>query len=144
MKSLAELKRTIKPGLRLRCIENTYRPELNGKIRTVCRVQTNAFTWKTEEAHEIKINSLRDADAVCSCGGWSVKFPTFDHSTETNESIRANIEREFAGHLHRAGRESWTNYEKAPAYTFVGNRFTFGIALAGKEHHVTLEVLPCA
>jgi hypothetical protein len=42
---LAELKRAIKPGVRLRCISNSYGPELNGRERLVARVQTNAFTW---------------------------------------------------------------------------------------------------
>lgn len=92
MKSLAELKRAIKPGVRLRCIENTYRPELNGKSRVVVRVQTNAFTWKHE----------------------------------TGPST-----------------ESWTNYEKASAYTFPGgNTFSFlGTARGGQQHTVTLEIL---
>jgi hypothetical protein len=52
MKSLAELKRTIQVGTRLRCIENTYRPELNGKTRIVTRIQTNGFWWKHEKTDE--------------------------------------------------------------------------------------------
>jgi hypothetical protein len=45
MKTLADLKRTIKVGTRLRCIENTLRPELNDTLRTVVKVQGNAFVW---------------------------------------------------------------------------------------------------
>lgn len=49
IKTLAALKRIIQPGVRLRCIENTYRPDLNGKDRTVTRVQTNGFYWRPDE-----------------------------------------------------------------------------------------------
>jgi hypothetical protein len=48
MKSLAELKRNIHVGTQLRCIENTYRPELNGTLRTVVKTQGNAFVWRME------------------------------------------------------------------------------------------------
>jgi hypothetical protein len=48
IKSLADLRRTLKPGMRVHCVENTYRPELNGKTRLVRRVQGNAFTWVHE------------------------------------------------------------------------------------------------
>jgi len=50
MKTLTELKRTLKPGTRIRCIENTYRPELNGKLRLVTRTQTNGFYWMADDA----------------------------------------------------------------------------------------------
>lgn len=46
MKTLADLKRAIKPGVRLRCIKNQYRPELDGGIRVVVRVFTGQFTWQ--------------------------------------------------------------------------------------------------
>jgi hypothetical protein len=52
MRTLTDLKRAIKPGLRLLCIENTKRPELNGKERIVSRVQGNAFTWKHAEGSD--------------------------------------------------------------------------------------------
>jgi hypothetical protein len=45
MKSFAELKRRFKPGLVLRCIENTYRPEVNGQLRKIVKVQTNALAF---------------------------------------------------------------------------------------------------
>ena len=45
MRTLADLKRRIVPGVRLRCISNTYRPMLDGTIREVSRTQGNAFTW---------------------------------------------------------------------------------------------------
>ena len=45
MKTLADLKRRILPGTRLRCLRNTSRPTLDGGEREVVRVQGNAFTW---------------------------------------------------------------------------------------------------
>ncbi len=49
MKTLSDLKRTIQVGTRIRCIENTYRPELNGTMRTVVKVQGNAFVWRQDD-----------------------------------------------------------------------------------------------
>lgn len=48
IKSLADLNRHVQPGTRFRCVENTYRPELNGTTRTVTRVQTNGFYWRID------------------------------------------------------------------------------------------------
>lgn len=52
--SLAALKRRIKVGTVLRCIENTYRPELNDKRRVVTKTAGNSFCWQTvgKEAEE--------------------------------------------------------------------------------------------
>ena len=50
MSTLADLKRRIVPGVRLRCIANTYRPILDGTIRKVFRTQGNAFTWFQESS----------------------------------------------------------------------------------------------
>lgn len=43
--SLARFKRSIKVGTRLLCVQNTYRPELNGLERKVVKVQGNGFYW---------------------------------------------------------------------------------------------------
>lgn len=43
--SLAALKRRMKVGAKLLCVENTKRPELNGRFREVVKVQTNSFAW---------------------------------------------------------------------------------------------------
>lgn len=48
MKTLADIKRRIAVGTRLRCVENTLRPTLNGTDREVVRVLTIAFTWKQD------------------------------------------------------------------------------------------------
>jgi len=45
---LAGLKRRMRVGTRLICVENSKRPELNGKRREVVKVQTNGFYWTTE------------------------------------------------------------------------------------------------
>lgn len=42
---LAEIKRHIQVGSKVLCVENTYRPELNGRERTIVKTQTNAFVW---------------------------------------------------------------------------------------------------
>ena len=41
MKTLADIKRRLRVGGRLLCVENTYRPKLNGIERIICKVQTN-------------------------------------------------------------------------------------------------------
>ena len=48
MKTLADIKRRIAVGTRLKCVENTLRPVLNGTTREVKRVLTVAFTWSQE------------------------------------------------------------------------------------------------
>lgn len=44
-RGLAGLKRRIAVGTRLLCVENSKRPELNGRKRTVVKVQGNGFYW---------------------------------------------------------------------------------------------------
>jgi hypothetical protein len=46
MKTLIDIKRRIRPGARIECVENTYRPALNGTIRIVVHKQGNAWTWR--------------------------------------------------------------------------------------------------
>src|SRR4029077_5149697 len=41
--TLSDLKRRIVVGAKLICVENSRRPELNGRRRTVVKVQTNGF-----------------------------------------------------------------------------------------------------
>lgn len=41
--TLASIKRRIKFGTKILCVENTYRPELNGTVRTVVKAQGNGF-----------------------------------------------------------------------------------------------------
>lgn len=45
MKTLADIKRRMRVGTRLLCIENTYRPKLNGSKRTVVRAGATVFYW---------------------------------------------------------------------------------------------------
>ena len=46
MQSFADLKRTIKPGLKLKVIQHDYRPELTGTIRVVTDVQGNGYFFQ--------------------------------------------------------------------------------------------------
>jgi hypothetical protein len=48
MKSFADVKRRFAIGVRLECVENTYRPELDGSRRTINKVQTNAIRWRED------------------------------------------------------------------------------------------------
>ena len=57
MRTLADLKRRIAPGVRLRCIANTYRPMLSGTVREIHRVQGNAFTWFQVDANAAQVES---------------------------------------------------------------------------------------
>ena len=46
MKTFSDVKRRLAPGVRLLCVENTKRPEVNGSTRIVQTILTNAFTWR--------------------------------------------------------------------------------------------------
>lgn len=50
MKTMADIKRRIRPGTIIVCVENARRPELNGQQRRVADVQGNAFTWRPIDA----------------------------------------------------------------------------------------------
>lgn len=123
MKTLADLKRTIKVGTRLYCIENTLRPELNGRTRLVVKAQGNSFAWvyDPEPVHDQTLDG-------CMCGMW--KDEPNDWSTL--------LER-YEAHVKCATSRSWTTYEKASAFTFDGDRFTMQLK---PGTHVTLAVLP--
>jgi hypothetical protein len=55
MKSFADVKRRLQIGTVLECVENTYRPELNGTRRIVTKVQGNAIRWRnTDEAPDAR------------------------------------------------------------------------------------------
>lgn len=57
MKSFADIKRRIRTGIVLTCVENTKRPELNGQARRVTHTQGNAFTWRLVGAPETENRS---------------------------------------------------------------------------------------
>lgn len=52
--SLAALKRRMQVGKVLLCVENTKRPELNGRRREIVKVQGNSFAWVHEGEQESK------------------------------------------------------------------------------------------
>lgn len=49
MKSFAQLKKDLKVGVKIKTIQNSYKPEKNGEIRVVGKVQTNAIAFTTTE-----------------------------------------------------------------------------------------------
>lgn len=150
MKTLTELKRLIKPGVRLLCIENTLRPVLNGKIRLVEKAQGNAFVWRHDPQpdHSMIIKSIRPIEVECICGDWKYgqsedqrEMGSYrgDRTSWTDDELRATAVEKYGYHEHSAKQRSWTNYEKASAFTFDGsNTFTMTMA-PGKA--VTLQIL---
>ena len=48
VKSLAEFKRSIKPGTRIVALENDWKPSLVGVVRVVSKVQSNCFYTRVE------------------------------------------------------------------------------------------------
>lgn len=45
MKTLADIKKRLTVGRQMLCVQNTYRPDLNGTTRTITRVLTNQIVW---------------------------------------------------------------------------------------------------
>jgi len=80
MKTLADIKRRIQPGVRLICVENTKRPELNGKERIITKVQTKAFVW---------IHA--DEDAKAAKGSWTNYAPARDVDILDENTFRMAI-----------------------------------------------------
>ena len=54
MKTFAQLKRDIKEGTRIKTILNTYKPDKNGQIRKVAKVQTNAIGFEIPEEQQTR------------------------------------------------------------------------------------------
>jgi len=46
--SWTALKKRFVVGMQLRVVRNTYRPEVNGQIRTITKVQTNALMFDVD------------------------------------------------------------------------------------------------
>jgi hypothetical protein len=82
MRTFADLKRTIKPGMKLLVLQHDYRPELTGTVRTVTRTQGNGYFF-TDEHHKSAFSNYakascytfpdertyrHDEGALCSCG----------------------------------------------------------------------------
>lgn len=49
MKSFAQLKKDLKVGVKVKTISNIVKPEKNGEIRPIGKVQTNAICFETSE-----------------------------------------------------------------------------------------------
>lgn len=69
--TLAEMKRRLVVGTRFTCIENTYRPELNGQLRVVTKRGATYIRWRPAE-----IESARDS--------WT-DFPKAAHITASTD-----------------------------------------------------------
>ena len=137
MKTLADLKRAIKPGVRLRCIKNQYRPELDGGVRVVVRVFTGQFTWLPDPLPKHAITISEDGmAATCDCG-WTFKA----YTNESPETGRIRVKEWSDAHLRKGTPESWLRYAKASMFTFDGsNAFKMRLDAADSKY-VHLEIL---
>lgn len=122
MKTLADLRRAIKPGVRLLCVENTLRPELNDRERIVTKAQGNGFFWEHNPKPEHAFTGTG-----CTCGTWKVEMPHW-----------RTPEEQFEVHAKNADARSWTSYEKASEFTFDGDYFTMQLKPGTS---VTIKVL---
>src|SRR5688572_386476 len=109
MKTLKELKARVQPGVRMLCVENTKRPELNGTIRIVNHVQGNAFTWEFEAFQhggspvEIMLNPKKYGYVECT------------HCTGYGSSLRESADRcaVCGGRGLVKQKRSWTHWPPA-------------------------------
>lgn len=99
MKSFADIKRAIKPGVRLFVISHEYRPELSGTTRVVGKVQTNGY-WFEDLNNPGKrlwggfapascysfpdVDTFRHDEGVRCCCGVSSSPGTVNHSEYCN------------------------------------------------------------
>ena len=64
MKTLAAIKRRMLPGARLLCVENTYRPALNGSLRTVVRSGPGAWRFRLDGDDKVSVGFWPKASEV--------------------------------------------------------------------------------
>lgn len=85
MKSLAQLKRDIKVGTVIKTITNNIKPEKNGQVRKVAKVQTNAIVFE-DLMHDSKLSWLWWEKA----GNYEYEgntFKVYHTDTRTNERV---------------------------------------------------------
>lgn len=69
MKTIKDAKTRLVVGARLLCVENTYRPKLNGTFRTVTKVGASVWKWKGDddpdprESHSVWPAGIKIVDA---------------------------------------------------------------------------------
>lgn len=91
MKTLSDLKRAIKPGTRLLVVDHEYRPEFNGTIQTVTRVQGNGYYFTIGDDPK----ELWSSFAKASC--YSFPAPdTFRHDEGPTVGLPINSGRRMA------------------------------------------------
>lgn len=64
MKTLAAIKRRMLPGARLLCVENTYRPALNGSLRTVVKSGPGAWKFTVDGDDKVSVGFWPKASEV--------------------------------------------------------------------------------
>jgi hypothetical protein len=72
--TLKEFKSRFKVGGRFECVENTKRPELNGDIRTILKVQTESVCYSSERMSGRCWTAFPKARDIVSVEGDTVKF----------------------------------------------------------------------
>lgn len=77
--NLASIKRRIRPGVSLLCIRNTLRPELDGTLRRVTRVQGNGFWWTCDRDPREAWTDYPPASGVVFVDDDTFRFPLGEH-----------------------------------------------------------------
>lgn len=76
MRTAKEAKARLTPGTRLLCIENTYRPELNGRTRVVVKAGATVWQWRHEDDAAISYSDLPAGIRVLDPDTFSVPIRT--------------------------------------------------------------------
>jgi hypothetical protein len=94
MKTFSQLKRDMHEGVRVKTVLNNYKPERNGQIRKIAKVQTNAICFEIpqEEQHRDIFGNLQ----VLSYFWWD-KASNYEYDGDTVKVFcSANGQKELA------------------------------------------------
>lgn len=80
MKTAKDVKSRLVPGTRLLCVENTYRPQLNGTTRVVVSAGVTVWQWRLEDATEIQGGSWEPGIRILDADTFSMPLRRADHT----------------------------------------------------------------
>lgn len=76
-------------GARLLCVENKYRPELNGRTRIVTQVGATVWRWKHEDEDQISFSVWPSGVRVLDADTFVIPLHKRDDSTVTPRFLAA-------------------------------------------------------
>ena len=84
MRTVADFKRALQPGVRVTLLDAPWFPSANGIAREVVRVQTTKFSLRTTRADGSQVESWCDYPKArdATFDGDLVRFPRFSDSPE--------------------------------------------------------------